>query len=31
MLGALDREKDQAPLQLLRRLAELERQRVIER
>jgi hypothetical protein len=30
MLGALDREQDQAPLQLLRRLAELERQRVLE-
>jgi hypothetical protein len=30
MLGALDRERDQVPLQLLRRLAELERQRVVE-
>ena len=30
MLGALDRDEDQAPLQTLRRLAELERQRVIE-
>jgi hypothetical protein len=30
MLGALDREQDQVPLQTLRRLAELERQRVIE-
>jgi hypothetical protein len=30
MLGALDRAQDQAPLRLLRRLAELERQLVIE-